>query len=262
MKLFGIAILFVFSALCWQPAPAQDLGSKPAAANRPKYNSIPKYNTPPKFNTPPKSNVKQNYNSATRHNTPLAKRTVPEHNRVPDYFAKPKYTNSPRYNTPTRSNRTAKYSDVPRSTRIPQQGYLDVRVWANDGVSDTPSGNPLPTQATTDPLRIEPQKVELGVIKQGSEVRKKLVLRRPNAFQIVQVIKSGSALNIDGTIGNKSLHVLNCSVNTERIGSVSEIVAIVTNEPNAEPMIFLITAEVIPEILTDLPDSDIISSER
>ncbi len=75
---------------------------------------------------------------------------------------------------------------------------------------------------------LEAAPIQLGVVNQGHVLKKKWIVRGKSAFRIERIIANNPALHFEPSEGEKTLHIINYTLDTSRVGTVVDEVTIVT----------------------------------
>ena len=76
---------------------------------------------------------------------------------------------------------------------------------------------------------VESSKINLGAISKGTRIKKKLILRGSEAFEIKDILVEDQRIQFEKPTGKKSLHVLSYQLDTSKPGDIETEVRVVTS---------------------------------
>ncbi len=89
------------------------------------------------------------------------------------------------------------------------------------------TGMPIRVTGQVNPT-LEAAPIKLGVISQGQKLRKKWIIRGESPFEIERIVANNPAIRFESSAGKKTLHIVNYTLDTSRLGKIEDEVTIVT----------------------------------
>lgn len=112
------------------------------------------------------------------------------------------------------------------------------------------TGMPISVKAKVSPL-IEAAPIQLGVVNKGQSVKKKLILHSSQAFEVKEIKSLDSRIQFEPSEGEKTLHILNYTLNTDVPGQISEEVSIVTSDAGQPELKVPFSVQIVPATMVD-----------
>ncbi|HMP79370.1 MAG TPA: DUF1573 domain-containing protein [Pirellulaceae bacterium] len=94
------------------------------------------------------------------------------------------------------------------------------------------------------PIQAAP--IALGVIDRGEKIVKKLIINGERPFEISSIHATSPRLKFSESSGEKTLHVIEYSVDTSTDGEIVDQITIFTTDPNQSEIVVRFEAQVVP----------------
>ena len=107
------------------------------------------------------------------------------------------------------------------------------------------TGMPVYVKGKVNPL-IEVQPIHLGVVNRGQTIKKKLIIQSSRAISVEEIKTSDPRIKFDPVDGEKTLHILAYTLDTSRLGEISEELTIVTNDPGQPETKVPFSVQIVP----------------
>lgn len=98
---------------------------------------------------------------------------------------------------------------------------------------------------------IQSSPVRLGIIHKGEQIKKKIVVRGAEAFRIKEIAVSNPHIRVDQVDGEKSLHILECRLDTSDVGPIDCEIKVVADLPGLPTTTIPFSAQVVQPIADD-----------
>jgi len=112
------------------------------------------------------------------------------------------------------------------------------------------TGMPISVKAKISPV-IEVSPIQLGIVHKGQSVKKKLILHSSQAFEIKQIKSLDSRIKFEPTDGEKTLHILSYTLDTNVPGQISEDLSIVTSDAGLPELKVPFSVQIVPATMVD-----------
>jgi len=121
----------------------------------------------------------------------------------------------------------------------------ELTVYTND--KNTPR-MPVSVSGRVKPT-LEASPIQLGIVKQGTKVSKRFVLRGETPFSIKEIRIGNSKVNFSPSEGEKSLHVIPYTLDTKTPENIREKLTIITNDPETPPKVVDFNVRIVPDVV-------------
>lgn len=112
-------------------------------------------------------------------------------------------------------------------------------------VTNDAKTNGMPVSIKINPsIKVSP--IQLGVVTKDQNVKKKLIVRSATAFSIKQIITNDSRIQFAPVDGEKSLHILEYTLDTSVPGKINQQIEIVTSGSSQAKTKVPFEAQIIP----------------
>jgi hypothetical protein len=98
-------------------------------------------------------------------------------------------------------------------------------------------------------LRSSP--VRLGIIHKGDRIKRKIVVRGEQAFRIKEIVVGNQRIKVEPADGEKSLHILECELDTTDVGQVDCDIKVVADLPGLPMTTIPFSAQIVQPIAND-----------
>ena len=98
---------------------------------------------------------------------------------------------------------------------------------------------------------LEASSIQLGIIKQGTKVAKRFVVRGETPFSIKEIRIGNEKVNFAPSSGEKSLHVITYTLNTQSAENIREKVTIITSDPDNPQKVVDFNVRIVPNVVAD-----------
>ena len=98
---------------------------------------------------------------------------------------------------------------------------------------------------------IQSSPIRLGAIHRDSSVKKKLVVRGAEAFRIKEIVVGNERIRVKNSDGEKSLHILECELDTSVVGPIDCEIKIVSDLPGQPTTRIPFSANIVQPIAGD-----------
>jgi hypothetical protein len=92
---------------------------------------------------------------------------------------------------------------------------------------------------------LEAAPIKLGVVKQGTRVKKRFVIRGERPFEIPEVRVGNKFISFAPVTGEKKLHVLTYSLDTSTVGEINDTITVVTSDPDNPEKTVAFSAQIV-----------------
>lgn len=99
---------------------------------------------------------------------------------------------------------------------------------------------------------LEAAPIKLGMIKQGTKVEKRFVIRGERPFEILEVRVGNKFISFAPATGEKSFHVLTYSLDTSTVGQINDTITVVTSDPDNSEKTVEFSARIVPENVPEI----------
>jgi len=124
--------------------------------------------------------------------------------------------------------------------------YTDV--WVKTNIPSMPQLRVPLTVEVESALSVSPEVINLGAVKAGGEVEKKVIVRGVKPFKVVKVESGGEELVVkDSSADSQANHVLTVKLKPTRAGEFTRTVRVLTDLKEDSQTDFRVTAQVAPE---------------
>lgn len=96
---------------------------------------------------------------------------------------------------------------------------------------------------------LEASSIQLGIVKQGTKVAKRFVVRGETPFSIKEIRIGSSKVIFLPSEGEKSLHVIPYTVDTESAENIREKVTIITSDPATPKKVVDFNIRIVPNVV-------------
>ena len=98
---------------------------------------------------------------------------------------------------------------------------------------------------------IEASPIQLGIVNKGQSVKKKLILHSAEAFEIKEIKSLDSRIKFEPADGEKTLHILTYTLDTDVPGQISEEISIVTSDAGQPELKVPFSVQIVPATMVD-----------
>ena len=98
---------------------------------------------------------------------------------------------------------------------------------------------------------LEASPIQLGIVKQGTKVEKRFVVRGESPFAIKEIRVGNSKIKFAPGQGEKSLHVVPYTLDTASADNIREKVTIITSDPSAPQKVVDFNVRIVPNVVAD-----------
>ena len=96
---------------------------------------------------------------------------------------------------------------------------------------------------------LEASSIQLGIIKQGTKVVKRFVVRGENPFSIKEIRIGNDRIKFSPSEGEKSLHVIPYTLDTKSAENIREKVTIITSDPVTPEKVVDFNVRIVPNVV-------------
>ncbi len=123
--------------------------------------------------------------------------------------------------------------------------HEELTVFTND--KNTPR-MPVSVSGRVKPA-LEASSIQLGIIKQGTKVSKRFVVRGETPFSIKEIRIGNDRVNFAPSDGEKSLHVIPYTLDTQSAENIREKVTIITSDPDTPQKVVDFNVRIVPNVV-------------
>lgn len=103
---------------------------------------------------------------------------------------------------------------------------------------------------------IQAAPVQLGVLTLGQPLEKSIVIKGDHPFEILEVSHKHQQIKFKKPEGQKTLHVLQYSIDTSKAGMLNDNIVVKTSDPNQPEILISFDAQVVPNTFVVDPKKD------
>jgi len=96
---------------------------------------------------------------------------------------------------------------------------------------------------------LEASSIQLGIVKQGTKVAKRFVVRGETPFSIKEIRIGNDKIKFAPSEGEKSLHVIPYTLDTESAENIREKVTIITSDPATPEKVVDFNVRIVPNVV-------------
>ena len=96
---------------------------------------------------------------------------------------------------------------------------------------------------------LEASSIQLGIVKQGSKVEKRFVIRGEKPFSVKEIRLDSDKVSFTPVSGEKSLHVIPFTVDTSLAQSIREKLTIITDDPETPKKSVDFNIRIVPNVV-------------
>ena len=96
---------------------------------------------------------------------------------------------------------------------------------------------------------LEASSIQLGIIKQGTKVEKRFVVRGETPFSIKEIRIGNDKVVFSPSEGEKSLHVIPYTLDTQSAENIREKVTIITSDPVTPEKVVDFNVRIVPNVI-------------
>lgn len=96
---------------------------------------------------------------------------------------------------------------------------------------------------------LEASSIQLGIVKQGTKVAKRFVVRGETPFSIKEIRVGSNKIKFFPSEGEKSLHVIPYTLDTESAENIREKVTIITGDPATPRKVVDFNVRIVPNVI-------------
>ena len=123
----------------------------------------------------------------------------------------------------------------------------ELTVFTND--KNTPQ-MPVSVSGRVKPA-LEASPIQLGIVKQGAKVEKRFVVRGESPFSIKEIRVGNDKIKFSPSEGEKSLHVIPYTLDTNSAENIREKVTIITSDPATPEKVVDFNVRIVPDVVAD-----------
>jgi hypothetical protein len=121
----------------------------------------------------------------------------------------------------------------------------ELTVFTND--KNTPQ-MPVSVSGRVKPA-LEASAIQLGIVKQGAKIAKRFVVRSETPFSIKEIIIGNDKVKFAPSVGEKSLHVIPYTLDTQSAENIREKVTIITSDPTTPKKVVDFNVRIVPTVV-------------
>jgi len=123
----------------------------------------------------------------------------------------------------------------------------ELTIFTND--KNTPK-MPISVSGRVKPA-LEAAPIQLGIVKQGTKIEKRFVVRGESPFSIKEIRVGNDKIKFSPSKGEKSLHVIPYTLDTNSAENIREKVTIITSDPATPEKIVDFNVRIVPDVVAD-----------